>query len=95
MTKRTMWTPEELDTLRLMYGLGVKYEEIARVLDRTPSACMQRASMMGIVRKRGKPLPVDVPAYTDDMAEIPEDLGYSLEATPRKPWWRRLLNVGG
>lgn len=82
MTKRTMWTPEELDTLRLMYGLGIKYEEIARVLDRTPAACMQRASMMGIVKKRGEPLPIDEPVITHEEMYVTK---------PRPTLMRRLM----
>lgn len=93
MAKR--WTETEDKFIRKMRDAGEGYREIGYHLDRTPQAVQQRAFKLGISKKRKVSLPVDLPAYTYDMAEVPEDVGYLFEEAPRKPWWRRLLSMGG
>lgn len=93
MTKKTKWTEEELEVLRTMYHAGEKHKDIARILNRTEGAVQQRASMMGITaegnRRRYVSEPLTSDGVIDDLNEI------SLDVAPNKPWWKRMLGIGG
>ena len=83
------WTGEEDDTLRTMRKAGVSYKECAKVLNRSEHACSQRGFTLGLVKKRSESLPIDLPVYTADATEVPDDFGYLMDVQPT--WWRRAL----
>lgn len=92
MTKRNKWTEEEIEVLRTMYHAGTKHKDIARILNRSVGAVQQRASMMGLTADGGRRYvsePLTSDGVIDDLDEI------SLDVAPNKPWWKRMLGIGG
>ena len=45
-----MWTEEQINTLKEMYGTLVEVDEIARVIGRTKKAIWLKASKLGLKR---------------------------------------------
>lgn len=76
------WTTTEDRKLAKMRSEGVRYKDIAKALGRTESACHQRAYNMGL----NKPHAIDEPVITHEEM---------YDTAPNKPWWRRLLSMGG
>ena len=94
-TKRVVrrWTEEELNVLRTMYHSGASHSEIARVLNRTASACQQRAFYEGLTAHKADKKYVSDTLTMQEMRDYADEI--SLDVTPNKPWWKRLLGIGG
>jgi hypothetical protein len=56
------WTPAEDETLRAMRESGEPFEQISRAVGRTPSACVYRAFMLGVYKRRRVSSPLANPA---------------------------------
>lgn len=93
MTKRNKWTEEELDVLRTMYHAGERHKDIARILNRSEGAVQQRASMEGLTADGGRRKYVSDPLTTHDVIDDLDEI--SLDVAPNKPWWKRMLGIGG
>lgn len=89
--KLKKWTESEIDVLRTMYHAGATYNEIAKMLKRSAGACQQRAHHEGITKTRKQ--------YVSDTLTTQETREYvneiSSDVKPNKPWWKRLLGIGG
>jgi hypothetical protein len=98
MTKQTKrmarrWTTEEIDTLRTMYHAGIRHKEIARILNRSVGAVQQRAHAEGLTADSVRKRYVSEPLTTYDEVEDADEI--SSDVAPNKPWWKRLLGIGG
>ena len=93
MAKNTKWTEEEIEVLRTMYHAGTKHKDIARILNRSVGAVQQRASMMGLTADGGRRKYVSEPLTSDGVIDDLDEI--SLDVAPNKPWWKRMLGIGG
>ena len=93
MTKRNKWTEEEIEVLRTMYHAGEKHKDIARILNRSVGAVQQRASMEGLTAIGNRRKYVSDPLTTHDVIDDLDEI--SLDVAPNKPWWKRMLGIGG
>jgi len=102
------WTDADLGTLRTMYIAGMTYREIARILERSPSACQQRAHHMGLpkMRKQQQQQNVSAALTRQDEMTNADEISLDVVVTPPTPelttqpkpkpaWWKRLLGIGG
>ena len=93
MTKRNKWTEEEIEVLRTMYHAGTKHKDIARILNRTEGAVQQRAHKMGLTADGSRRKYVSEPLTNDGVINDLDEI--SLDVAPNKPWWKRMLGIGG
>ena len=96
------WTKELDDALTTMHGAGMTAKEIGSIMDRTAGAVGQRAFHLGITKKHGASLPIDLPVYE---GEVDDDVlrewkgrvaEWNVPKTKPKPawlkamiWWRK------
>ena len=85
------WTDADIGTLRTMYIAGMTYNEIARILGRSPAACQQRAHQMGLPKMRKRQQQQNVSETLTTYDEIEDANEISLDVAPSKPWWKRLF----
>jgi hypothetical protein len=88
----TTWTDTDIEVLTTMYHAGASEWEIASILKRSTGGVRSRIYSMGLHKQPKRYETVSDTLTTEDVGDhVVSDITTSTS----KPWWKRLLGIGG